>query len=71
MTTILTNKQTKEFQKLINSLPSIFKNIKLDELDLYKSDEDKMQSCVDYLLEYNLTPDKYKEYYRKFNSINA
>ena len=35
------------------------------------SDEDKLQSCINYLLEYNLTPDEYKELYRKFNSINA
>jgi hypothetical protein len=34
------------------------------------SDEDKLQSCIDYLLEYNLTPNKYREIYNKFNSIN-
>lgn len=34
------------------------------------SDEEKMHSCVEFLLEYNFTPEEYKEYYRKYNSIN-
>ena len=35
-----------------------------------QSDEEKMHSCVEYLLEYNLTPDEYKEMYRLYNEIN-
>lgn len=35
-----------------------------------QSDEEKLQACVNYLLEYNLTPDEYKELYKKFNSLN-
>jgi len=34
------------------------------------SDEDKIKACVEYLLEYNLTPDEYNEMYKLYNAIN-
>lgn len=36
-----------------------------------QTDEEKMEVCVNYLLEYNLTPDEYRKFYIKYNSINA
>lgn len=35
-----------------------------------QTDKEKIQTCVNYLLEYNLTPEEYRELYRRYNSIN-